>query len=376
MGGGADKVSTPLFLYGTLCHAPLREVVLGLGHLVREAALPGYRVHWAKGGDYPVILPGAGRAAGLLVEGLDEGARARADLFELGFGYTLREVTVELEGQGAVAALAYMPGDAVLPGAAWDLAAWAEQWGAIWVAAAREALAGDHDAAALARRWPMMKLRAATRLRAARAPGHALRADLSAARDVEVIRERHPYTEFFALEDHDLRFRRFDGTMSAPVRRAGFIGGDAASVLPWDPDLDAVLVLEQFRTGPFLRGDPRPWTLEPIAGRIDPGESVEAALRREAREEAGLRLGRLHHVADYYPSPGAVSEYLFSYVGEARLSGRGGEIGGLDHEDEDIRAHVIPFERLMTLIASGEAGTGPLVLTAFWLAANRERLRR
>lgn len=375
MGCGEVAVSAPLFVYGTLCHAPLREVVLGLGHVVREAALPGYRVHWAEGGDYPVLLPGTGHAVGLLVEGLDAEALARADLFELGFGYALRKVKVEVEDRGVFAALTYMPEAELAPGAAWDLAAWAEQWGEIWVAAARAALAGGQDAVGLARRWPKMKARAASALRAARAPGAVLRADHTAARDVEVVRERHPYAEYFALEDHDLRFRRFDGTMSAPVRRAGFIGGDAVSVLPYDPALDAVLVVEQFRAGPFLRGDPRPWTLEPIAGRIDPGESVEAALRREAMEEAGLELGALHHVADYYPTPGAVSEFLFSFVGEAKLSGRGGEIGGVDHEDEDIRAHVLPFETLMRLISSGEAGTGPLVLTAFWLAANRGRLR-
>jgi ADP-ribose pyrophosphatase len=375
MGRGAVAMSKPLFLYGTLCHAPLREAVLGLGHFVREAALPGYRVHWAKGGDYPVLLSGAGHAVGLLVEGLDAEARARADLFEAGFGYALRDVTVEVEDRGTFAALSYMPEGKVAPGADWNLAAWAEQWGDIWVVAAQDALAGVPEASRLARRWPMLKQRAASALRASDAPGHEQRTDFTTARDVEVIRKRHPYAEYFALEDHDLRFRRFDGTMSAPVRRAGFIGGDAVSVLPYDPALDAVLVVEQFRAGPFLRGDPRPWTLEPIAGRIDPGESVEQALRREAVEEAGLDLGRLHHVADYYPTPGAVSEFLFSYVAEAQLSGRGGEIGGVDHEDEDIRAHVLPFDRLMTLIASGEAGTGPLVLTAFWLAANRERLR-
>ena len=44
--------------------------------------------------------------------------------------------------------------------------------------------------------------------------------------------------------------------------------------------------------------------------------SVDTA-RREAREESGLALGALHKVADYYPSPGAVTEYLYSFVAEA-----------------------------------------------------------
>jgi len=369
-------MTLPLFVYGTLCHAPLREVVLGLGHVVREAVLPGHGVFWAEDADYPVILEDEADAAGLLIEGLDDDACARAEMFELGFGYALTDAMVEVEGRGSVPAQVYLPTGPVTPGAPWDLGKWVETWGEIWVTAAREALLAAGDAADLARRWPMMKLRAATRLRAASpGPGHVVRADLRAERDVEVLRERHPYTEYFALADHDLRFRRFDGTMSAPVRRAGFIGGDAATVLPYDPHIDAVLVIEQFRAGPYMRGDPRPWTLEPIAGRIDPGESIEATLRREAWEEAGLEIARVHHVADYYPSPGAVSEFVYSYVAEADLAGRGGEIGGVDHEDEDIHSHVLPFETLMNLVSSGEVGTAPLVLSAFWLAANRDRLR-
>lgn len=373
-------MSGALFLYGTLCHAPLREAVLGLGHVVSEARLAGYRVHWAEGGDYPVIEPGEGTAAGLLVEGLDADALARANWFEAGFGYRLVDVPVYVEGRGAVAAQVYLPGaGTVAPGAPWSLDDWTRAHAAIWCAAAGEAMAVFEAEAgqgeSLGPRWETMKMRAATRARAARNPGgHARRADFTAGRDVRVETHRRPYTGYFGLEDHDLRFRRFDRTMSPLVRRAAFVGGDAATVLPWDPDLDAVLVVEQFRTGPYLRGDPRPWTLEPIAGRIDPGESPEECVRREAIEEAGLGLGQLHRVADYYPSPGAVTEFVYSFVAEAQLSGRGGEIGGMHDEDENIRTHLIAREEMMALVASGEAGTGPLILSLYWLAAHREKL--
>lgn len=372
-------MTQPLFLYGTLCHAALREAVLGLGHVVSEARLARHRVHWAEGQDFPVIVPGEGAAWGLLVDGLDAEAQARADWFEGGFGYRLEAVEVEVEGRGPVTALCYLPDTGLTPGAAWSLDDWVRDHAAVWLEATHEAMAvfarerGRNSV--LGHRWEMMKSRAATRIRArGTKAAHRYRGDFTATRDVQLMAERFPHTVYFSLADHDLRFRRFDGSMSAPMRRAGFVGGDAVSVLPWDPVLDAVLVVEQFRTGPFLRGDPNPWTLEPIAGRIDPGESPEAALRREAREEAGLALGRLHRIGGYYPTPGAASEYLFSYVAEAELSGRGGEIGGVDHEDEDIRTHLIAREEMMRLIASGEAGTGPLLMSMFWLEANRARL--
>lgn len=369
----------PLFLYGTLCHGPLREAVLGLGHMVREARLPGYRTAWGAGADYPVIVPSDGEAVGLLVEGLDAGALDRANWFEGGFGYRLEPVTVLVAGDGEVQAQTYLPQDRIDPGADWSLDDWVQAHGALWLTAAEEAQkvysAERGQGRSLGARWETMKQRAASRMRAATSPGgHVRRADFTTPRDVAIEKERHPYTEYFSLEDHDLRFRRFDGTMSAPVRRAGFVGGDAATVLPWDPVLDAVLVVEQFRAGPFLRGDPRPWTLEPIAGRIDPGEEPEETVRREAMEEAGLVLGRLHRVASYYPTPGAFTEYLFSYVAQAQLSGRGGEIGGLAEEHEDIRTHLIPRAEMMALVASGEAGNGPLILSLLWIEANRARL--
>lgn len=193
--------------------------------------------------------------------------------------------------------------------------------------------------------------------------------------DVTVERRSEPYSRFFALEEQDLCFRRFDGAMSAPVHRAAFVSGDAVTVLPYDAARDRVLLVEQFRFGPHVRGDANPWQLEAIAGRIDAGETPEAAVLREAQEEAGLLLDRLLPIAGYYPSPGAMTEYLWSYLALVDLPDSAAGHFGLATEAEDIRAHLLSFDRLMALCASGEIANAPLLLSALWLARERPGLR-
>lgn len=193
--------------------------------------------------------------------------------------------------------------------------------------------------------------------------------------DVEVLTRAEPYARYFALEEQELRFRRFDGTMGEPVLRAAFVSGDAVTVLPYDPQRDRVLVVEQFRFAPHVRGDANPWQLEAIAGRIDRGETPEAAAIRESFEEAGLRIARLLPMAGYYPSPGAVTEYLYSFLALVDLPDSAAGVFGLASEAEDIRAHLVSFHQLMALCASGEIGNAPLLLSALWLARERPGLR-
>jgi nudix-type nucleoside diphosphatase (YffH/AdpP family) len=192
---------------------------------------------------------------------------------------------------------------------------------------------------------------------------------------VQVQALRQPYARFFAVEEYDLSFRRFDGKQSPVVTRAAFISGDAVTVLPYDPVRDRVLVIEQFRVGPFARGDAQPWQLEPIAGRVDPGETPEDAARREAVEEAGLTLGALLPIGNYYPSPGAKIEFLYSFIALTDLPDGTAIIGGAEEEAEDIKGHLMGFEDFAALIARGEATTAPLLISYYWLDRERARLR-
>lgn len=227
----------------------------------------------------------------------------------------------------------------------------------------------------LRQRYPMVEAAAASALRARDEPAPATLRRKPAQGDLVSAEGRRPYARFFGVREDDLQFRRFDGALSPQVTRAGFVMADAVTVLPYDPVSDQVMLVEQFRYGPWLRGDPNPWSLEPVAGRIDPGETPEQAARREAAEEAGLALGAMVQIGRYYPTPGGVTEYLVSYVGLCSLSADCEGVGGVLAEAEDIRSHVIPFTRLMALVDSGEVENGPLLLSALWLAANRARLQ-
>jgi nudix-type nucleoside diphosphatase (YffH/AdpP family) len=146
-------------------------------------------------------------------------------------------------------------------------------------------------------------------------------------------------------------------------------------VLPYDPVRDRVMLVEQFRTGAYLRGDPNPWTVEPIAGRIDPGEGPQDAARREALEEAGITLTDLKCVSAAYPSPGSTTEHFFIYVGIADLPDGSAGVGGKLSEAEDIRSQIMDWADFDKALNAGEFRLLPLLVAGHWLARNRDGLR-
>lgn len=362
------------FVYGTLCHLPLLDCVLGRPAVPEPAVLCDHAVYWAEDESFPLIVsePG-GVAPGLVLRDLTGDEAARLDFYEGGFAYRTREVVL---AGNALPVRVYFPDPGIWrPGARWALSDWVARYGATVTATAADfmSLYGEKPATEVQRRYPQMLARGASRVRAGSEPAPTTLRRQPAP--VEVLERRQPYARFFAVEEYDLRVPLFRGGAGPEVRRAVLVSTDAATVLPYDPARDRVLVVEQFRPAPFARGDANPWCLEAIAGRIDPWETPAEAARREAAEEAGLALTGLIPVANYYPSPGAKTEYLYSFVALADLPDHGPRIGGLEAEDEDIRAHVIPFARLMDLIGSGEVTNGPLILTALWLESRRDGFR-
>lgn len=171
------------------------------------------------------------------------------------------------------------------------------------------------------------------------------------------------------LERFVFRHRRFDGEWSDEVTRDLYTIGEVSMILPYDPVLDAVLLVEQFRTC-GLYWDEATWLFEAVAGIIDPGETPSEVAKREAREEANINILTPVHIATVYSSPGGYGERTHMYVGCTDLSEAGG-LHGLAHEHEDIRAVVVPLDDAYAAAFDGRLRDAKTILMVQWLNANK-----
>ncbi len=290
----------------------------------RPAVLDGHRLHFDPGTLRLVLVPAAGaQTDGRLIRaGEDAAARVGFCLAAMGGKMARRSVRGDRE---TVPAEVCVADAAAAPEAVWAASDWSSELDVALAEMLSEVLGqfGRRDVGAMPRLLPGMAMRAAARTAGRVEPDVIALRHGYGSDDVSRLELHHPYAAFFGIEEHLLRHRRFDGSMSGPVARAVFTSGDAVTVLPFDPVRNAVLLIEQFRAGPHARRDRHPWCLEAVAGRRDGLEPPEATARREAREEAGIELGRLERIAAYYPAPGVASEFITAFVGEADLGGRG-----------------------------------------------------
>ena len=95
----------------------------------------------------------------------------------------------------------------------------------------------------------------------------------------------------YQVDRYRLRHRLFGGGWSEALERDVLERGHAAALLPYDPQADAIVLVEQFRIGALAAGQ-SPWMLEIVAGLIEAEDAdAEAVARRESLEECGCRVG-------------------------------------------------------------------------------------
>ncbi|WP_336696750.1 NUDIX domain-containing protein [Curtobacterium sp. USHLN213] len=183
-------------------------------------------------------------------------------------------------------------------------------------------------------------------------------------RDVEVVSDG-----WHVLRRTTLDVRRRDGRWDRQQRET-YDRGNGAAVLPHDPERDTVLLTRQFRWPAYVNGHPDGMLVEAAAGLLDE-DDPETAVRREAAEELGIRLGTLTKVFDAFMSPGSVTERVHGYVGAYTPADLVHTGGGLEDEGEDIEVLELPLDEALAMVADGRIADGKTIMLLQWVALQR-----
>lgn len=189
----------------------------------------------------------------------------------------------------------------------------------------------------------------------------------------EVSEETLVYEGFFKMSRLHLRHTLFSGGWSKDLIRELFHRGSCVAVLLYDPAMDAVVLIEQFRVG-ALNFKAVPWLLEIVAGAVEQGESHQQVAHREALEEAGCQITHLLKISEFFTTPGAFGEKITLFCGIVDAS-RAGGVHGLEEEDEDIRVEVVSYDQAWGMLENGSIDSAIPIIALQWLAMNRERLQ-
>ncbi len=184
-------------------------------------------------------------------------------------------------------------------------------------------------------------------------------------RDVEVVSNG-----WHVLRRTTLDVRRRDGRWDRQQRET-YDRGNGAAVLPYDAERGTVLLTRQFRWPAYVNGHPDGMLVEAAAGLLDE-DDPETAVRREAAEELGIRLGDVRLVHDAFMSPGSVTERVHCYVGAYRPADRVDAGGGIEDEGEDIEVLELPLVEALAMVDDGRIADGKTIMLLQWVALHPE----
>jgi ADP-ribose pyrophosphatase len=171
-------------------------------------------------------------------------------------------------------------------------------------------------------------------------------------------------------------YRRYGLIVSIPDQgeveqtRDVIAGGRVVAVLTVDIDRDEIVLIRQFRLPGHLaigKGD----MVEIVAGRVDAGEALTDAARRECVEEIGVAPTKLAELFTYLTTPGLTDELVTVFAAQIDASAVRDrtEAGG-----EHIRTLCVPIDAALVALSRNTIHNGPALMALQWLSLNRARL--
>jgi nudix-type nucleoside diphosphatase (YffH/AdpP family) len=136
------------------------------------------------------------------------------------------------------------------------------------------------------------------------------------------------------------------------IRREIEDHGRAAAVLAYDERRKTAMLVRQFRAPVFITTG-QDSLLEAIAGLVEEDDPEDTG-RREAHEEAGLKLRKLERVAQVWSMPGLSTERMSLFLAAYEASDRESAGGGSASEGEHVIVEEITLAELARLADAGE----------------------
>lgn len=160
----------------------------------------------------------------------------------------------------------------------------------------------------------------------------------------------------------------------APIeqQRDVLCAGKVVIVLPLDVARDEIVLMRQFRLPAHLANG-RGELIEIVAGRVEAGESVVEAARRECTEEIGVAPAKLVKVLIYLSTPGVTDEEMTVFLA-AIDAAQVREGPHITPDGERLTLFRVSIDEALAALTRGTMRGSPVVIALQWLALNRSRV--
>ena len=151
------------------------------------------------------------------------------------------------------------------------------------------------------------------------------------------------------LERIDFDFKFKNGSWKRLSHEA-YGKSDGVAILLYNTESKKVVLSKQFRIPVYISGVSEGVSIEVCGGAIDEGESPEACVLREAKEELGYNVSDLKAINTVFLSPGIVRERVHLFIAKYNDSDKVDNGGGLEIEGEEIEVLELSFKDALKMV--------------------------
>ncbi len=185
---------------------------------------------------------------------------------------------------------------------------------------------------------------------------------------VTIEREETSFQGFRKVVTYD--YREDESLLAA--KREIVSGNISVAVVAYDPALESLVMIRQFRLGAQM-GTGKGRTVEIPAGMVDDGDTPEDTARRELLEETGLIALSLKPLCQFLTTPGMTDEIVHLFYAQVDASNLKEE-AGLASETEQTFPFTLTLEEALEAVDKNALYNGIVMLGLFWFARHRNNL--